>query len=353
VSAPPRGLAVVVADEPGEEAWAVLRDAVADAGLRIVFVHDPAADTSLLVEAACAALQAGSPARAGALLDRACGGSPEALAENAGPGLQPALQALLAGRLGDEPACRTHAVRAFQEGSRLSSEIATAALGELELAHGGHEEALAHFESLTEAVDTLAAPSIVEAAVRAGRHELALITLARFRRTGHSAAQEALVERCLGLLAEGGDAVDHFERAIRLHLEAGRTFDCARTRLLAGEALRRARRRREARTHLRAAAELFVRLGATPWSERARAELRGSGLTAQRGDPSALDRLTPQELQVARLVAAGASNKQVAAQLVLSPRTIDFHLRNIFAKLGITSRMQLAWFTLADEVLAA
>ena len=93
-----------------------------------------------------------------------------------------------------------------------------------------------------------------------------------------------------------------------------------------------------------------------PWAERAPAELRASGETARRRDPSTLDQLTPQELQIARVVAAGASNKQVAAQLFLSPRTIEFHLRHVFAKLGITSRSQLAGFNLdggVDEQVAA
>jgi len=87
---------------------------------------------------------------------------------------------------------------------------------------------------------------------------------------------------------------------------------------------------------------VFEQLGAAPWAERARIELRASGQTARRRDPSTLRRLTPQELQVARFVAKGLPTRDVAAQLFLSPRTIDFHLRNVFAKLGISSRAQLA-----------
>jgi DNA-binding CsgD family transcriptional regulator len=140
-----------------------------------------------------------------------------------------------------------------------------------------------------------------------------------------------------------------FARAIALHVEEGDHYGCARTRLLYGESLRRARRRREARRQLHAAHQVFEKLGAAAWARRAAGELRGSGVTANRRDTSRLDELTAQERQVARLVAAGATNKQVAAQLFLSPRTIDFHLRNVFAKLGITSRIQLGWFDLADE----
>ena len=82
--------------------------------------------------------------------------------------------------------------------------------------------------------------------------------------------------------------------------------------------------------------------GAPPWEERAETELRATGETARRRDPSTIDQLTPQELQIARFVASGLSNKEVAAQLFLSPRTIDAHLRKVFTKLGITSRTQLA-----------
>src|SRR5262249_58586159 len=91
------------------------------------------------------------------------------------------------------------------------------------------------------------------------------------------------------------------------------------------------------------------RLGAEPWAARAAAEVRATGETARKRDPSTVSQLTPQELQIARLVAEGLSNKEVAAQLFLSPRTIDAHLRNVFSKLSLTSRMQLARIPLGDE----
>ena len=103
-----------------------------------------------------------------------------------------------------------------------------------------------------------------------------------------------------------------------------------------GEHLRRSRRRVDARPHLRRALELFDELGATRWSERARSELRASGESARRRDADVPVALTPQELQVARLVGNGTSTREVAAQLFLSPRTIDFHLRNVFAKTGVS-----------------
>ena len=109
-----------------------------------------------------------------------------------------------------------------------------------------------------------------------------------------------------------------------------------------GEHLRRERRRTAARTQFRAALATFEVFGAEPLAERARAELRATGESARKRDPSTIDQLTPQELQIARFVAQGLSNKEVAAQLFLSPRTIDAHLRKVFTKLGITSRTQLA-----------
>jgi DNA-binding CsgD family transcriptional regulator len=151
------------------------------------------------------------------------------------------------------------------------------------------------------------------------------------------------------LLTSASTALDRFREALRLHTQDERPFERARTELVYGETLRRRRQPKEAREHLRTALELFEQAGATLWAERARAELRGSGETARKRDPSTIDQLTPQELQIARIVAAGASNKEAGAQLFLSPRTIEFHLRHVFAKLGITSRAQLAGVPLGAE----
>ena len=115
----------------------------------------------------------------------------------------------------------------------------------------------------------------------------------------------------------------------------------ARTELLYGEWLRRERRRQEARGHLLTAAELFHQLRALPWENRAAAELRATGETTSKRDRLALDQLTPQELQIAGLVTQGLTNREIAAQLYLSPRTVDYHLRKVFTKLGIASRTQL------------
>src|SRR5262249_39253608 len=132
-----------------------------------------------------------------------------------------------------------------------------------------------------------------------------------------------------------------------------RPFDLARIHLLYGEHLRRERRRADARLHLRSALEAFERLRAGPWAERAAAELRATGETARKRDPSTLAQLTPQELQVARFVADGLTNKKVAAMLSLPPQTVDSHLRSVFAKLGLTPPPQLGRLPLGDETAPA
>jgi DNA-binding CsgD family transcriptional regulator len=192
-------------------------------------------------------------------------------------------------------------------------------------------------------------PDLIEAAVNASRPEKAAATLPLFEAwAGYSAPSAApRLALCRALLAQGEEATEHFEEALRLG-EKARPFDSARTRLLYGEHLRRLRRRSDSRLQLSAALEAFERLRADPWADRARAELRASGATARRRDPNTIDQLTPQELQIARFVAQGLANKEVASQLFLSPRTIDSHLRNVFAKLGIKSRTQLARLPLDD-----
>ena len=145
----------------------------------------------------------------------------------------------------------------------------------------------------------------------------------------------------------GPDAEEHFRQALEWHARSPRIPDRARTQLALGEYLRRNRRRTDARVPLREALDTFETLGATFWAERARQELRASGETARRGADATTSQLTPTEAQVAAQVRQGLSNKEVAARLFVSPRTVDFHLRNIYSKLGITSRAEL--LTLAVE----
>src|SRR4029453_15158043 len=116
-------------------------------------------------------------------------------------------------------------------------------------------------------------------------------------------------------------------------------YERARTQLAYGERLRREKRKTDARVHLRDALDAFEGLGIAPWAERARGELKATGETARKRDATPIDDLTPQELRIAQLVAAGASNREAAAQLFVSPKTIDYHLRKVLLKLGLSSRV--------------
>lgn len=219
----------------------------------------------------------------------------------------------------------------------------------------GTPAAFHHLAQITHPiVQRTAAIDRIEAAVHADQVETArlwLDELASFAAaTGQPwAAAGAAHGRAVIAAAGGGgrDADPLFERALELHDKANRPFDRARTALAYGENLRRTRRRVDAREHLRVAHQVFEDLRAAPWVERAAQELRASGETARKRDEVATVELTPTELQVAQLVQGGMSNKEVAAQLFVSPRTVDFHLRNVFGKTGVTSRLALAQLSLA------
>lgn len=150
------------------------------------------------------------------------------------------------------------------------------------------------------------------------------------------------------LLADPEDAPAQFDAALAHSARASRPYERARIHLAYGELLRRSQRRVDARQHLRAALTLFEELGAEPLAARAGQELRASGETARKRDPSTLTALTPMELQVVQLVTQGLSNKDVATQLWISPRTVAFHLRGSFAKLGVSSRGELTQLHLPD-----
>jgi DNA-binding CsgD family transcriptional regulator len=119
-------------------------------------------------------------------------------------------------------------------------------------------------------------------------------------------------------------------------------FEKARTQLAYAERLRRARNRVPARKQLHDAIEAFERLDARPWAERARSELAATGENMRRRDPSTVDELTPQELQIGLLLASGKTTRETAAALFLSPKTIEYHLRHVYQKLDIHSREELA-----------
>lgn len=167
----------------------------------------------------------------------------------------------------------------------------------------------------------------------------------------HDPLAHALAARVRGLVSDDDEAaVGLLQVALLAHGEAQDPFERARTHLLRGERLRRLRRRGDARLELLEAVRLLEHLGAEPWVARARAELRACGGTAQHADPAAdLHGLTAQELAVATAVARGASNREVAADLFLSPRTVEYHLGNVYRKLGVHGRGALGARLLAGD----
>lgn len=190
-------------------------------------------------------------------------------------------------------------------------------------------------------IKVMAAPQVVEAAVACGRPSTGDRALQRFEKwagTTGSTARLALSHRCHGLL-ETGTADEHFEEAIRLHRASGTAMELAKTELLYGNRLRRGRKPKAAREHLRDAVRIFQSYQADHWVDRARAELRAAGDST--GETKEHPGLTPQQAQIARLVAEGATNREIAARLFLSHRTVEHHLRNIFARLGVRSRVEL------------
>ena len=143
-------------------------------------------------------------------------------------------------------------------------------------------------------------------------------------------------------MSDGADAEDAYHDAIDHLGQTQALVDLARTHLLFGEWLRRAKRRTDARHHLGIAHEMFVGMGADGFAERAGAELEATGAHARRRTPSTSLDLTPQEARVAALATEGASNSEIAAQLFLSASTVEYHLKKVFRKLNVTSRTQLA-----------
>ncbi|MEH0974235.1 AAA family ATPase [Micromonospora sp. CPCC 205546] len=193
----------------------------------------------------------------------------------------------------------------------------------------------------------MATPYLVEAATAVADRPAAAAALAVFDRWASSTAspsRRALSARCHGLLAQRGsaEAEREFRTALRLHPTDAGAFERARTELLLGRELRRSRRPRAAREHLHAAREAFILLGAATWAEQATTELRAAGESVGPPEESAARLLTGQQLRIAQLVAEGATNREIAARMFLSTRTVDHHLRNIFHRLNIRSRTELA-----------
>jgi DNA-binding CsgD family transcriptional regulator len=195
------------------------------------------------------------------------------------------------------------------------------------------------------AVANWALTELVEAAARTGANELAADAVDRLSAMARASGSDwalGVEARSRALLSEGDAAERLYREAIE---RLGRTtvrVELARAHLLYGEWLRRAARRRDARGHLRTAHEMLTAMGAEAFAERARRELLATGETLRPRSVETRDELTAQELQIARLASDGATNSEIGAQLFISPRTVEWHLRNVFGKLDIHSRRELS-----------
>jgi ATP/maltotriose-dependent transcriptional regulator MalT len=205
--------------------------------------------------------------------------------------------------------------------------------------------------TLDPSVTTYALPELIEAAAREGDAQLARHALDQLAESTQPAANEfalGVEARCRALLSDGAAADDLYREAIDRLSRTQLRPDLARAHLLYGEWLRREGRRVDAREQLRTAYEMFAAIGMEAFAERARRELKATGEKVRKRSPETSNELTPQEEQIARLARDGFSNPEIGAQLFISARTVEWHLRKVFTKLGVTSRRQLRT-TLHDE----
>ncbi|MEU0554978.1 LuxR C-terminal-related transcriptional regulator [Dactylosporangium sp. NPDC006015] len=267
--------------------------------------------------------------------------------------------AVVLGMLGDGPASQAWArrcrARAGVDVDSQARAMCVWAAALLDVAEGRYADAAGRLWGVMRTaggrghlgVQIPATPTLIEAVARCGDRAPAREILRAYDVWASSTANPtwlALSARCHALLADTDDeADDRFREAIRLHLAGDSPFARARTELLYGEELRRRRHPAAAREHLRRALATFEQFGAVPWAQRTAAELRAAGDHVAAAAPEdTRAALTAQQARIAELVAGGATNREVAEVLFLSPRTVDHHLRNIFTRLGVRSRTELA-----------
>jgi DNA-binding CsgD family transcriptional regulator len=260
--------------------------------------------------------------------------------------------------LGHDQDCRAHVAAGLGSSRRIGSDsieiYAAAVLGLLELSRGHADRAVVHLAECARLekqcnigilLPTIAqwGADLVEAHIRCGAMTDAKRSLAMLgdiaRRTGLKWAN-AGAARCRGMLADEDRYEREYQTALALYGEE-MAFERARTQLALGMRRRRSRRRADARAALHEALAYFERGGAEPWAGQARAELRATGEIPPHDNAGGLRSLTPQELQVALIVAQGSTNREAAAALFLSPKTVEFHLGNTYRKLGVRSRAEL------------
>lgn len=257
---------------------------------------------------------------------------------------------------GNAPDCHRYTVLASDSANAEQRLVAAARiasiLGLLEPGSGNILAAAEHLERWADLTDTLEAAArtgpasgadFVETLLALRRRAEAAAIAEREQRRARTTGDPALLAsaaRCLALIAPHETFEAEFRTAILAHRSHVSTFELARAQLLFGERLRRERRPRDARRHLTSALATFEQLACPPWVARATSELNATTLTRRR-DPYATDALTPRELQVAEILADGATIAQAAAQLFLSNKTIETHLSHVYTKLHVRNRAQL------------
>lgn len=311
----------------------------------------------ILEHLAYAELRAGQHARARAHAQEGLRAAHRAGQRNVAAG-QHAILALVASVEDDAAAVAAHAGAAVEiarpHGLLQAVTLAEWASARADLCRGRPFEAAARLGPLTRpgpgrghfAVRMLALPCFVEAAVQSGaatEAKEAVEEFALWADLGTDPQAPAQLARCRALVAPPDDTADAlYALALTRHETVHGDFERARTQLLYGKWLRRRRRPAEAKNRLRDALVTFERCGAPPWAEQTRAELRATGDAPAPVPAGGLALLTPQQLRIARCVAEGATNREVALSLSVSPRTVDHHLRNVFAVLGVRSRTELS-----------
>jgi DNA-binding CsgD family transcriptional regulator len=261
----------------------------------------------------------------------------------------------LESRQGAEGACRADAAETLELCADRSIHLLEAwalfARGDLELSLGDADAAIQQLTALTELLtrygmgdpDLSPVPELVDALLRVGDDAAAYELVPAYAEAADAKGQpwaRARAQRAIGLITT--DSIDTaFGAALDLHTASPDRFETARTRLAYGERLRRSGRRVDARGQLTEALAIFDGLGAVRWAARAAAELTATGAPVRRSDNRWRPTLTPQELQVCLLLTDGRTTREAAAALFLSPKTVEYHLRKVYTKLGIHSREEL------------
>jgi DNA-binding CsgD family transcriptional regulator len=223
--------------------------------------------------------------------------------------------------------------------------VAHAALTVGDLASGKYPAALARALDVPPDLGMRILPDLIEAAIRTGDRAAATAALDRFAERAVASGTPlalGLLARSRALVADDTTADGLYREARALLEQTSQTPQLARTRLLHGEWLRRRRRHRDAREHLGAAADMFEAMEMDSFLQRTRVELRATGDGGRRRTGDVSGHLTSQEAQIARLVADGLTNRQIATQLFISSNTVEYHLQKVFRKFTVTSRTQLA-----------